>query len=85
MTASRVITVETIVWAVERMSHSAASRVFHAAWPSEFPLTLCGEIATEPRARTLAREPGWRGSDCVECTHRLRGLPATSRENPHRG
>jgi hypothetical protein len=73
---------EHIVYAIERLSKTAASRVFHLAWPSEFPLTLCGQLATEPLPRDEPRGSA-RGSECGSCHQSLADLPF-SRANPHR-
>jgi hypothetical protein len=79
-----VILDERIAYAVERLAESAASRVFHLCWPSEYPLTLCGEIATEPAIR-LKRRGLARGYECRSCYEvaASHDFPA-SRVNPHR-
>jgi hypothetical protein len=73
---------EPLVYAVERMGKTAATNVYHACWPSEFPLTICGAIGTELNVRGHARLHRL-GSDCETCVAFAAGLP-TERENPHR-
>jgi hypothetical protein len=73
---------ENIVFAVERRAVTASSNVYHACWPSEFPLTVCGAIATENLWRELPRR-GKMGSDCPDCLHLIECGAVLARQNPH--
>lgn len=74
---------ERLTYAVERFGKTASSNVYHLGWPSEFPLTLCGVIATETTARTEVRANRL-GRDCTLCLEALRAGLAPVRDNPHR-
>lgn len=81
MSAAMVIVREWLCYAVERQGKGAMGNVYHACWPTEFPLTRCGVIATEARARPDNRRG--QGRDCEACIQLIKGKP-NQRDNPHR-
>lgn len=76
---------ESLVRAYEAML--GRRRVIHLAWPSEYPLTVCGSIATKTTHLSVpSRRPSPRGPalpDCAACLEALSGGLKLERTNPH--
>lgn len=78
---SPAIVSESMVYAIETIGRGAAGRVYHVCWPSEFPLTLCGSLATESKASGIVNT---QGQDCEACARLVMGGMPRTRRNPHR-
>jgi hypothetical protein len=78
--AAAILT-ESLALAIEQHGVSDTSIVAHVCWPTEFPLTLCGEIATETTPLLSLTQ---QGPDCETCRLLMAACHSLSRPNPHR-
>jgi hypothetical protein len=82
---SQAIKIEALLYAREHLGvPDVTGAIFHMAYPSEFPLTCCGCIASEPLPEPAGTKPK-ASRVCLACRHMVdvAGLPV-GRDNPHR-
>jgi len=67
-----------------RRRGAAGVLVYHACWPSEFPLAICGAIATEAVARPMRNHIPIGVIHCEDCCRLMVPDIPLVRDNPHR-